>query len=168
MMMKSKANGLDSLVLTLVALSSLVSVYTLTRIDNIVHQDLYRYGLTFSAEWAMPYSTMTTLAYAIGWVNIFIALVFEYYAFLSLRKKSPMLIEGTTRTCSVAWRVSWRSIFDVLVRLDTRKLKFGIGNPYGKSMVLEVEPQERTISLSLHPYEKGLILDARKTKLAFP
>ncbi len=27
----------------------------LTKIDLIVHYDLYRYGLIFSTEWAMPY-----------------------------------------------------------------------------------------------------------------
>ena len=46
----------------IIALSSLVilvmaslSIFFFTRIDNIVHGDLYRYGLQFSYEWAGPY-----------------------------------------------------------------------------------------------------------------
>jgi len=31
------------------------AVYTLTQIDQIVHGQLYSYGLTFSLEWANPY-----------------------------------------------------------------------------------------------------------------
>ncbi len=86
--MKSNLGGLTSLVLIIVASSSLISMIALTRVDNIVHTDLYRYGLNFSYEWAMPYWTMTTFAFAMGWVNIFMVIVFQFYVLVYGRIKA--------------------------------------------------------------------------------
>ncbi len=86
--MKSNISGITALVLVLVAFSSLVSMIALTRIDNIVHRDLYRYDLKFSYGWAMPYWTMTTLVFAMGWFNIIIAIAFQFYVLLYGRKKA--------------------------------------------------------------------------------
>ncbi|MFQ6074450.1 MAG: hypothetical protein ACE5KC_04440, partial [Candidatus Bathyarchaeia archaeon] len=87
--MKSDISSINSLVLVLVAFSSLLSMFALTRIDNIVHQDLYRYGLRFSYEWAMPYWTMTTLVFIMGWFNIIITCAFQFYVLLYGRKEAP-------------------------------------------------------------------------------
>lgn len=89
--MKSNVSGISSLVLVLVAFSSLVSMFALTRIDNIVHRDLYRYGLTFSYEWAMSYWTMTTVVFAMGWFNIIIACAFQLYVLVYGRKKAEVI-----------------------------------------------------------------------------
>jgi hypothetical protein len=86
--MRSKVSGINSLVLVLVAFSSLVSMFALTRIDNIVHRDLYNYGLTFSYKWAMPYWTMTTIVFAMGWFNIIIACAFQFYVLTYGRKEA--------------------------------------------------------------------------------
>ncbi len=86
--MKSNLGGLTSLVLVIVASCSLISMIALTRVDNIVHTDLYRYGLNFSYEWAMPYWTMTTFAFAMGWVNIFMVIVFQFYVLAYGRGKA--------------------------------------------------------------------------------
>lgn len=86
--MKSKFSGIPSLVLVLVAFSSLISMFAVTRIDSIVHGDLYRYNLRFSYEWAMPYWTMTTLVFVMGWFNIIIAITFQFYTLLHGRKKA--------------------------------------------------------------------------------
>lgn len=86
--MKSKVSSINSLVLVLVAFSSLVSMFAVTRIDRIVHRDLYNYGLTFSYKWAMPYWTMTTIVFATGWFNIIIASAFQFYVLLYGRKKA--------------------------------------------------------------------------------
>jgi len=71
-----------------------VSMIALTRIDNIVHQDLYRYDLKFSYGWAMPYWTMTTLIFAMGWFNIIIAIAFQFYVLLYGRKAAEMIPEN--------------------------------------------------------------------------
>jgi hypothetical protein len=86
--MKTNVSGITSLVLVLIAFTSLISMFALTRIDNIVHKDLYNYGLRFSYKWAMPYWTMTTLVFAMGWVNIFIAIVFQFYVLLYGRREA--------------------------------------------------------------------------------
>lgn len=86
--MKPNISGITSLVLVLVAFSSLVSMIALTRIDNIVHRDLYNYGLTFSYTWAMPYWTMTTLVFAMGWFNIIITIAFQFYVLLYGRREA--------------------------------------------------------------------------------
>lgn len=86
--MKSRVSGINSLVLVLVALSSLVSMLAVNRIDSMVHNDLYRYDLQFSYEWALPYWTMTTLAFATCWFNIVIALAFQFYMLRYSRKEA--------------------------------------------------------------------------------
>jgi len=118
---------------------------------SIIHQDLYRYNLRFSYEWAMPYWNMAILVFATGWFNIIIAMAFQFYLLRYRRREAEVI-------AYVNWRISWRNIFAMLVKLDTRKLEFGIGNPYGKSVVLEVEPQKRRVSMLLHPYEKEFVL----------
>ena len=50
-----------ALLLFLILLMGTLSVFFFTRLDNIVHGDLYRYGLQFSAEWAIPYWTYSRL-----------------------------------------------------------------------------------------------------------
>jgi len=89
--MKSNVSGITAIVLVLVAFSSLMSMIALTRIDNIVHQDLYRYDLKFSYGWAMPYWTMTTLIFAMGWFNIIIAIAFQFYVLLYGRKAAAVI-----------------------------------------------------------------------------
>lgn len=86
--MRSKVSNMNSLVLVLVAFSSLVSMFALTRIDSIVHGDLYNYGLHFSYKWAMPYWTMTTIVFITGWFNIIIASAFQFYVLLYGRKEA--------------------------------------------------------------------------------
>jgi hypothetical protein len=85
--MRSNVSGITSLVLILVAFSSLVSMIALTRIDSIVHRDLYNYNLRFSYSWAIPYWTMITLVFAMGWFNIIIAVAFQFYVLLYGRRR---------------------------------------------------------------------------------
>jgi len=92
--MKSSSRTV-SLVLVLMAASSLISMISLLRIDSIVHSDLYRYGLNFSPEWAMPYWTMSTVVFGMGWFNIVIALAFQFYVLIYGRKE-PLDSEALT------------------------------------------------------------------------
>jgi len=77
-----------SLVLVLIAASSLVSMISLLKIDQIVHGDLYEYGLQFSYKWAMPYWTMTTIVFGMAWFNIIIAIIFQFYMLIYGRKEA--------------------------------------------------------------------------------
>jgi len=85
--MKSNASTV-SFVLVLIAASSLVSMISTLKIDAIVHGDLYRYGLQFSYDWAMPYWTMTTIVFGMGWFNIIVAIAFQFYVLIYGRKEA--------------------------------------------------------------------------------
>lgn len=89
-MMKSNVGSAYSWILLLFAASSLLSMIGLTQIDKIVHHDLYRYGLQFSYQWAMPYWTMTAIVFAVGWFNIILAITFQFYVLLSRRTEAEV------------------------------------------------------------------------------
>jgi len=82
--------GIISLVLVLTAASSLVLMLSMLKIDGIVHGDLYRYGLRFSTEWAMPYWAMTTIVFGVGWFNIIVAVAFQFYVLIYGRKEAEI------------------------------------------------------------------------------
>jgi hypothetical protein len=68
-----------SLVLVLLAGASLVSMLATLRIDSIVHQTLYNYGLQFSTQWANPYWTMAAIVFSMGWFTILSSIAFELH-----------------------------------------------------------------------------------------
>jgi hypothetical protein len=71
---------------TVMAVCSLVSMYAFTRIDSIVHQTLYSYGLRFSYDWATPYWTIAGISLTMGWLIVAVATVFQVYL---LTRKTP-------------------------------------------------------------------------------
>jgi len=96
--MRSNTSGTVSLALVLVAAASLVSMISTLKIDSIVHGDLYRFGLEFSYRWAIPYWTMTTVVFAMGWFNIITAIAFQFYVLIygrkeAFRTEAPIIIE---------------------------------------------------------------------------
>jgi hypothetical protein len=80
--------GIVSLVLVLMAASSLVSMFSILRIDSIVHGELYNYGLQFSYRWAVPYWAMTTVVFAVGWFNILTSIAFQFYVLIYGQKET--------------------------------------------------------------------------------
>lgn len=90
-MIKSNISSSTSLVLVLIAASSLLSMIGLIQIDAIVHRDLYKYGLRFSYEWAMPYWTMTAIVFGMGWFNIIAAITFQLYILLLRKREAEVL-----------------------------------------------------------------------------
>lgn len=89
--MRSVADSGISLVLVLVAASSLFSMVGLFQIDRMVHQDLYRFGLQFSYAWATPYWTLMRFVFAIGWFNILVAIGFHFYMALQRKKEAKQM-----------------------------------------------------------------------------
>jgi tryptophan-rich sensory protein len=61
------------------ATCSLVSIIALFRLDSVVHQSLYAYGLQFSYDWATPYWNAIRLAFGMAWAIIIVAIVFQVY-----------------------------------------------------------------------------------------
>lgn len=84
--MRSVADGDVSLVLVLMAACSLFSMVGLLQLDNIVHRDLYNFGLHFSYAWAVPYWNLMNFVFAMGWLNIIAAIAFQSYLIIQRRK----------------------------------------------------------------------------------
>jgi uncharacterized Zn-finger protein len=69
-------------VLVLWLVSSCFVVFLLGRIDDVVHRELYNFGLQFSTVWAVPYWSFLRLIYVVLFVPGFlsgVALVFSVF-----------------------------------------------------------------------------------------
>jgi hypothetical protein len=84
--MKSR-NSTISWAVILIAACSLFSMFGTLQVDQIVHGDLYKYGLQFNYAWATPYWNTTGFIFAMGWFNIVVALIVEV-RLLAVKRKS--------------------------------------------------------------------------------
>lgn len=80
------ANKITTMILFVMATTSLITMFLLLQIDGIVRAILYRYGLEFNAMWTGPYLTIAGIIYAVGWSNIISAIALQLYIFVSWRK----------------------------------------------------------------------------------
>ncbi len=89
--MKIRIN-LSAVVTALIVMAavSLLVIGVLTRLDRIVHGDLYNFGLRFSYRWAMPYWVNSGFVILLSWFNIIAAITLTYYVFKK-RKSAPRL-----------------------------------------------------------------------------
>jgi hypothetical protein len=81
--------GIDRIgnwILIVMALASLISMIAAFSLDMIVNQDLYSYGLQFSYSWAKPYWNAIRIVFAMGWLNIIVAIAFQVHKIRTLRK----------------------------------------------------------------------------------
>lgn len=72
-------------VLILMAAASLFTMFSLTQINYIVHNDLYNYNLQFSYRWAMPYWVFSGIVFGLSWVNISLSMIVTLYIFKKTR-----------------------------------------------------------------------------------
>lgn len=86
--MRWRSSGFTSLVLIIMAISSLVSMFLLWQIDGIINGVLYSYGLRFSGEWAVPYWTLALSIFGIGWFNIISAIGLQVYILVGERREA--------------------------------------------------------------------------------
>jgi hypothetical protein len=66
-------------ILLLMAAYSLVTIIVLFRIDTVVNETLYSYGLQFSSDWATLYWTTIRTGFAVSWLVIITALALQLY-----------------------------------------------------------------------------------------
>ena len=66
-------------VILLMAAYSLVTIIVLFRIDTVVNETLYSYGLRFSSDWAQLYWTTIRTGFAVSWLVIISAIVLQFY-----------------------------------------------------------------------------------------
>jgi hypothetical protein len=84
--------NLASVVVVLMAASSLFLMVCLLQVDKTVHHDLYMYGLQFSYNWATPYWIMIRAAYALAWFNIIAAITVQLYTVTFRRREVEQLV----------------------------------------------------------------------------
>jgi hypothetical protein len=77
-------------VLVSMAAASLFTMFSLTQINYIVHNDLYNYNLQFSYRWAMPYWVFSGIVFGLSWVNISLSIIVTLYIFQKTRKPAAI------------------------------------------------------------------------------
>jgi hypothetical protein len=92
--MKSNTSVISWTVLVMAACSLFSMIGTL-EIDGIINRDLYKYGLTFSYTWANPYWTTAGFVFAMGWLNIIIALGYHVRTFYLRLETSEKIADET-------------------------------------------------------------------------
>jgi len=75
-------------ILILMAAASVFTMFSLTQINYIVHNDLYNYNLQFSYRWAMPYWVFSGIVFGLSWVNISLSIIVTLYIFKKTRKSA--------------------------------------------------------------------------------
>ena len=93
-----------SVILLMMAATSLLIMLSLNQINYIVHGDLYSFGLQFSYRWAMPYWILSGVIFGLSWTNLTLAIIFTLYIQKRSRKKASAstLITQAEKTNSTA------------------------------------------------------------------
>lgn len=85
-------------------------VLMLLRLDWIVNDVLYGYGLVFSVEWAVPYWVALRVAFGlVGFVMVAVLAVVGYGWFKGVRKEGEGVV-FLCRSCGKAWKLVDRSV----------------------------------------------------------
>jgi hypothetical protein len=77
-----------TVILLLMAVTSLLIMLSLNQINYMVHGDLYSFGLEFSYRWAMPYWILSGIVFGLSWTNIAVSIVFTLYIQKKSRKRA--------------------------------------------------------------------------------
>jgi hypothetical protein len=80
-----------SVILILMATTSVLIMLSLNQINSIVHGDLYAFDLKFSHEWAIPYWILSGIIFGLSGTNIALSLLFTAYVQKKSRRKAPSL-----------------------------------------------------------------------------
>jgi len=73
-------------ILLLMTAYSLVTIIVLFRVDTIVNETLYSYGLQFSPNWATLYWTTIRTGFAVSWLVIIISVALQLYFIRTTRE----------------------------------------------------------------------------------
>ena len=77
-----------SVLLIIIAASSLFVMFSLNSISQIIHNDLYNFGLQFSYRWAMPYWVFSGIVFGLCWASILASISMTLYLLKRGRKKT--------------------------------------------------------------------------------
>jgi hypothetical protein len=112
-----------SAVLLLMAVTSLLIMFSLNQINYIVHGDLYNFGLQFSYRWAMPYWILSGIVFGLSWTNIAVSIAFTLYIHKKSKKQTlaPAPALQTKRTEASALRADEKEQKKISEFLDAQK-----------------------------------------------
>jgi hypothetical protein len=79
--------GIGNSVLVVMAAASLISMIAAYSVDMIVNGDLYHYGLVFNDSWHTPFETAIRVVFAVAWVSIIVAIIFQVYRIRTIYKE---------------------------------------------------------------------------------
>ena len=78
--------GIGNSVLVIMAGASLIAMIAAFSADIIVNGTLYSYGLNFNNGWSIPFENAMKIIFAMGWLNIIVAIAFQIYRIRTIRK----------------------------------------------------------------------------------
>ncbi|MGB9134414.1 MAG: hypothetical protein WCC63_02345 [Candidatus Bathyarchaeia archaeon] len=99
--MQAKKESLRSICYPLLTLGAVLyasSLFFLTQLDNVVHRDLYQYGLWFSEAWAVQY--WTYLRSILGLIGLATLGTCTCMALIYLSRHKPISISQTQLVCT--------------------------------------------------------------------
>lgn len=67
--------------LIIISVTSVLTIFGLTQLDQIVHGDLYYFGLVFSYRWAAPFWLYSAAVIGLAWFNIAGSIAIIYHVF---------------------------------------------------------------------------------------
>ena len=79
--MQINAKFVVAVFIVMSAISLLEMIILTTRIDNIIHNELYEFGLRFSQQWATPYWNYSGTVLVSSWFTILGSVLLLYYLY---------------------------------------------------------------------------------------
>ena len=132
-----------SVILLLMAVTSLLIMLSLNQINYMVHGDLYNFGLQFSYRWAMPYWILSGIVFGLSWTNIAVSIVFTLYIQKKRRTQIPTsaLAPQTERTEAMASKADETKQRRISEFLEARS-----GEPLSTSATVEERLTEQLVN----------------------
>ena len=142
------------LLLLVGTVTSIFSALLLTRLDYIVHNDLYRYGLQFSYEWALQYWTYARLL--LGSIGLLSLITFVSFMLIFLSAHVITRINQTKLISSILVTTGTAALI-LSINYTSSILAFiGLGLVFWGITFIYIRPEE---------YTKRVLLDATVSPL---
>lgn len=129
--------------------TTILSVFFFNRLDYVVHNDLYQYGLQFSPEWAVQYWTYSSLI--LGSVGLVITGTIASITLIFLSKEKLVKINQTKLTYTTLIATGITALTLSTIYTSSILAFIGLGLIFWGTILLYVRTEE---------YAKKILLDA--------
>lgn len=166
-----------SVILLLMAATSLMIMLSLYQINYMVHGDLYNFGLQFSYRWAMPYWILSGIIFGLSWTNIALSIVFTLYIQKKSRRKAgslaPTQAEKAEAEVQKAEEKEQRTISefietqkqDLSLKEETPREKPVVEMTGNVAEVVETASEQETQAASQETEHVGQIAETQKVRI---